>query len=397
ALALVLFLISSSEVSTLQELLSRYRVNSPSERLYLQIDRELYQPGDTLWFSAYNRNFRKQSLSLASSFLHLSLLNPEGKEIIHENFYLSKARGKGDILLPAELEEGDYNLIAFTSWMKKGSPENVFNKKISVRKVIPSPFTFRSILNDSLYNNGDKVAIDIVVETPGNKILNNLKISWSLYSDGKRIKKGVIKSDEEGIAKLEFNIPELLNPSSLLVKLESEFLEVRRQALILIPTPSTAIDLQFLPEGGSFVSGLKNKIAFKALNILGEPVDLSGYLEDEKGKRVVDSISSTFEGMGQFSFTPDFSGSYYFIVSKSDIYAGKYPLPDPDSAGLVMNVEKKEKLLKFSVTRAEGNVAYNDLLICGVMNDNLVFKEEIPNHQRLYTSSLETAGFPAGI
>ena len=45
------------------------------------------------------------------------------------------------------------------------------------------------------------------------------------------------------------------------------------------------IDLQFLPEGGTFVSGLENNLAFIATSTMGKPINISGWIQNKSGKK----------------------------------------------------------------------------------------------------------------
>ncbi len=71
---------------------------------------------------------------------------------------------------------------------------------------------------------------------------------------------------------------------------------------------STLADFQLLPEGGHLVDGLTSKIAFKAVDSIGNPVEVSGViLENEKP---ILSFQTTHAGMGSFILTPSCKSSY---------------------------------------------------------------------------------------
>ncbi len=70
-----------------------------------------------------------------------------------------------------------------------------------------------------------------------------------------------------------------------------------------IPITLNKIDLQFLPEGGSFIEGLGANIAFKAIDEFGKPVDVKGVITNQNDQ-VVTSFESYKFGMGSFLFAP---------------------------------------------------------------------------------------------
>ena len=71
-----------------------------------------------------------------------------------------------------------------------------------------------------------------------------------------------------------------------------------RQAII----PS----IEFFPEGGDAIAGIPNKIAFKATDQWGKPVNVTGIITSAAGV-TSDSFHSVHDGMGDFILIPDIS------------------------------------------------------------------------------------------
>ncbi len=63
------------------------------------------------------------------------------------------------------------------------------------------------------------------------------------------------------------------------------------------------IDLQFLPEGGTWLAGIMQKMAFKALNPSGKGISIAGVVVDSKQQKVAE-FKSNNKGMGYFSLVP---------------------------------------------------------------------------------------------
>jgi len=72
-------------------------------------------------------------------------------------------------------------------------------------------------------------------------------------------------------------------------------------------------DLQFFPEGGNFLIGVDNQLAFKAVGADGLPISVSGIILDEK-KEVVTRFASSHNGMGLITLTPSPGKSYTAII-----------------------------------------------------------------------------------
>ncbi len=74
-------------------------------------------------------------------------------------------------------------------------------------------------------------------------------------------------------------------------------------------------DLQFFPEGGTFLIGVDNRVAFKAVGTDGLPVAVSGNILDEK-KEIVTTFASSHDGMGRVTLTPSPGKSYTAILDE---------------------------------------------------------------------------------
>ena len=95
------------------------------------------------------------------------------------------------------------------------------------------------------------------------------------------------------------------------------------------------IDVTFFPEGGNLVSGLSNRLAFKAVNKQGKSIDITGTLLNSKGEEV-SSFTSMYRGMGAFIFYPD--GEKYSAKITAGDKTVKVELPKAISSGYNLQV-----------------------------------------------------------
>jgi hypothetical protein len=96
------------------------------------------------------------------------------------------------------------------------------------------------------------------------------------------------------------------------------------------------IDINFFPEGGSIVENVTSKVAFKAVNALGNGCDVTLKLYSNAGD-LITTFNSTHLGMGYFKIKP-VSGFNYFIVANSKDGAEKrVPLPVSFQKGVVLH------------------------------------------------------------
>jgi hypothetical protein len=142
----------------------------------------------------------------------------------------------------------------------------------------------------------------------------------------------------------------------------AEFYAVRRIKVItdiasgkgslVMPVSSKANSIQFttFPEGENLVSGIQSKLAFKAVNTNGEPVDIKGTLF-ENGSPLLE-FKSIHAGMGSFIFTPDNSKKYLIRLSEPAIDS-IFPLPEIYSSGMTMQLIRRDKeSLSFKVSQS---------------------------------------------
>lgn len=102
------------------------------EKVYLQIDRKYFFPGDDIWFKAYLINAADRLLSDHSNNLHVELISPSSKIIAGRIIKLESGLGNGDFKLPEDLISGKYYIRAYTNYMRNFSDQLFFNKEIIV-------------------------------------------------------------------------------------------------------------------------------------------------------------------------------------------------------------------------------------------------------------------------
>ena len=91
------------------------------------------------------------------------------------------------------------------------------------------------------------------------------------------------------------------------------------------------IQFSLLPEGGQLLSGVTNRLAFKAVTENGSPCPVSGTLFD--GDKIITHFKSTHAGMGSFRFTPQ-SGSTYYVRLDPPFADILYPVPEARKQGM---------------------------------------------------------------
>ncbi|MDD3033564.1 MAG: MG2 domain-containing protein [Bacteroidales bacterium] len=100
------------------------------EKLYLHIDRNIFTPGETIWFKGYLENKSYQSVMPTSNYVYVELL----RDSVISRVLLKKSEDgfTGQMVLPDDIALGEYILRAYTNWNKNLPAEYMFYSKIRI-------------------------------------------------------------------------------------------------------------------------------------------------------------------------------------------------------------------------------------------------------------------------
>jgi hypothetical protein len=122
-----------------------------------------------------------------------------------------------------------------------------------------------------------------------------------------------------------------------------------RKSTTEISKKKSQVQIEFFPEGRTFLSGVENLVAFRALNEKMKAVNFSGKILDETGNSALE-FSPTANGVGRFTFVP-LSGKEYkavLIDSLQNIYFQK--LPPVVDEGIGVHVVENENAFQINLT-----------------------------------------------
>jgi hypothetical protein len=162
--------------------------------------------------------------------------------------------------------------------------------------------------------------------------------------------------------------------------------------------PDNKTSLTFFPEGGDMITGLSNPIAFKANDIYGFPVNVTGTVKSNKGA-VVASFNSPHDGMGKFELEPAANTTYYAEWKDEKGKTYKTDLPAARSAGALLQVISTEKMLSFIIKRsAESGPELQKLYVVANMYQQVIYKAAINLSSNFMTSgTIPINELPSGI
>ncbi|OYX15932.1 MAG: hypothetical protein B7Z16_12435, partial [Algoriphagus sp. 32-45-6] len=104
----------------------------PTEKAYLHLDKRTYTLGDDVWFSAFLAAGSRQIPSPLSKTLYVDFFDGDGLLLEQRKVQLESGRGKGDFKIPRFGKAGQYQVKAYTAWMRNFGKEYFFNTTFSV-------------------------------------------------------------------------------------------------------------------------------------------------------------------------------------------------------------------------------------------------------------------------
>lgn len=313
----------------------------PQERLYAHTDRTLYAPGDAIWLSAYLTDASNR-FSKASTDFSVQLLQPNGSILYQTRMKADPNAPVGAVVdLPKDAVGGIYTLRLQSDWMMNFG--QVFEKKITVQKVVLPRLLMKLELEREAYGAGSEVMATLRVRTANDKPLANKMVNYQVLLAGQPYRLDSLRTDAEGNAILQFQLPPKLSSDAALLLVQIPYEGSTESISRAIPLLFHQLDLQFLPEGGSWIAGFPQRLAFKALNHYGQPADLRGEILDEAGK-VVTSFDSYHDGMGMVELQGVAGGNYRARITEPAGIETLYDLPYPQPQGVALRLDGYDTL-----------------------------------------------------
>ena len=336
-------------LKSLKAQFTKFYQKIPQERIYLQVDKTFYAPGETLWFSAYVRDAATMKASDKSDIIQVQLISPKGT--IENTYKLVCKNGKaaGDFLFANDMPGGIYKLRAFSNWQKNEPDSLFFEKEIQVQDIVLPHLKMKLDFERKAYGQGDEVIAKLNLESMQNEPLNNYPFEYSVQLDGKEVNRIKAQTGNDGVMYVKFKLPNKLKSSDGLLNVVLNYEGSPESISRSIPIVRNNIALKFYPEGGDLVSNMPNKVAFKALNEFGKPADIEGEVYDSKGNLVL-AFASYYQGMGAFVLPCAEGESYTAKILKPKGVEQEFLLPELLEKGYVLNVDNKNNsMLQVSV------------------------------------------------
>jgi hypothetical protein len=373
----------------------------PIEKVYLHTDKPWYNIGDTLWFKAYLANGSDMTPSKISGLLYVEMITDSAEMVDRISIRVKNGLGWGQMpLRKIQYQEGGYTLRAYTSWTKNFGSAYVFKKRFYLS--VPSVNTWLVKSNAEVTHIGEQDELQVSLWLNRNDKLSSpvalKRVEVKIYDEQHYLFKENMQTGLDGSLKFSGILKNDMNGRQIRVQITA-FDPSENLRIITIPLAinrSQNIDLQFLPEGGNLVQGLKSVVGFKALAEDGRGTNISGSIIDSKGNIVV-NFAALHNGMGAFEFTPKFNETYVARIEEPKSVIKTYTLPTIASAGTVLHIDnpEKEEQLKINLQGLDSLPADSGFYLIGTSRGTIWYSQTVGINQKEYFVNKKL--FPTGI
>jgi hypothetical protein len=373
----------------------------PIEKVYLHFDKPYYALGDTIWFKAYLTVNLHQPSPL-SRIIYVDVLGPRDSLVQSLKLQVKNSVAWNSIVLSQYVyKKGNYRVVAYTNWMNNSDPGYFFNKNITIGDAITNPISTQVSLKNSIVNKQLKITAGIFYKDADGNPYSDKKVSWTVVKDYDDIMKGKGATDKNGFIDISFvDVKNYnLDSASLVTVIDNGS---RKQIGSTFPLKSVSgpDDIQFFPEGGQLLIGVRSKVAFKAIKPDGLGIDVKGKITDNSNN-VVAEFSSSHLGMGVFVFTPEDGKTYKASVTFADGSASVPDLPKIQTGGINLSVENSDPdVLKIKLQSDkpffqayQGKTFY----ILAKSSGIICYAAKTVLQEKVYNASIPKSKFPTGI
>jgi hypothetical protein len=115
------------------------------------------------------------------------------------------------------------------------------------------------------------------------------------------------------------------------------------------PAQAGSCHVDFFPEGGHLVTGIRSKVAFKISEPSGKSTSCSGAVLNNRGDTIA-SLTPDKAGLGYFFVSPSHDEKYRVILGNTAVDNKQHAFPEVNDAGYVMHLLDSGEFLKVFVT-----------------------------------------------
>ena len=333
-----------SPSAKLDKAVATYLDGLKTSRTYIQTDKPLYQPGETIWFRADLRATKTFTATGPPTGAMVQLLSPRGAIVATKRVLVQGGVARNDFALAADIEGGEYTL-------ELHADTGAVDRKKIVINTYEAPHVMKTLeLLRKAYGEGDAVSAAVELKRTTGEPLGHHKLTAVATVDDVEVSRTELSTDGDGKAIVKFSLPAKIARGDGLLSVLVEEGGVTESIQRRIPITMTTLQLGLYPEGGDLVTGLPAHVYAMAKTPLGKPADVEGVVVDDRGKQVA-TFASIHDGMGRFDLTPEAGRRYHVEVTKPANITTRADVPVAKAAGCVLRaVDQRPDTVRVEAT-----------------------------------------------
>lgn len=362
------------------------------EKTYIQTSHVFYKPGEEMFFKIFIVQAENNLPANQSKVVNFELADPSGTVVIKSKYEIKNGHADGSFYFGEDMKGGIYKIRAFTNWMQNEAGKNVFEKEITLQKIVSPRILMKLDFLKKGYGAGDEVLADFSMRSLSNLPIPFYEAYYTVMHQGEKINEGSFITDKEGKYVLKFKLPEVLKSSYALLNIKVNFDGFTESISRNIPIVLNNLDVKFMPEGGTFINGIEQNIAFKVLDEFEKPVDALIAIYNQNEEKVTEVSAYNF-GMGSFLFIPKKGEAYYAKVLKPENISKIYQLPIAKDNGIVFNAKKENHKISLNIN----STSERNVIITGNFRGKEIYFKTMSLKQGLNQIEIPENELPVGI
>ncbi len=320
--------------TSLDRSISTFYATQQGIRTYIQTDKPLYQPGETVWFRADLRT-AKTLVGGPPVGVQVQLISPRGAIIGTKRVLAQAGIARNDFALDANIDGGEYTLE-----LSYGATKDT--KKFIVN-TYEAPRLMKTLeMLRKAYGEGDQVSAAVEIKRTTGEAFADKKVTAVVTIDDAEVSRLPVTTDKDGKATVSFKLPAKMARGDGLLTILAEDGGVTESIQKRIPIVMTTLQLAVYPEGGDLVQGVPGRVYFMAKTTIGKPADIEGNIVDDRGS-IIGRLSSLHDGMGSFELRPAADRTYHVEITKPVNITTKVTVPAARPDGCVLRSVPQKK------------------------------------------------------
>ncbi|MEP2772353.1 MAG: hypothetical protein ABJH05_09400 [Fulvivirga sp.] len=365
-------------ITTAKQLSSQFeyfKENNPCEKLYLMPNRDIFHPGENLWFTGFLVDCEKLKFSEISQSINVYLIDPKSNVVAKSKILNQNGKFNGDLIIPDTIKPGQYELIGFSTLQKQTvSQDNYFRRYVDIVDRQGGNLKFE-IHTDKITN--------VSVKAVNGGYINGLSFDCEYYDADGYILTETYVTGQNGEVSIDIakNVTQIILRSNYRRVENTHYHQVKKVQ---------KLDVQVIPKARQVVKGLPSTIYIKVVDEDGNPQKSDVKLF--KGDEVIDVLETNNQGLGKIDFFkyPD-EALALTINNNSDEF---YSLPMAQERGTLFDFHKQGSSI---VLNLYSNIdSIQNVYLMGHVRGKLQHASLI-NFKNSFTEVIDISTFDPGI